>query len=76
VLEKLARVPRLYLNTFQTNLRRRARGYATTVAQRLKRRPTIIDKLKREPTMQLNMMHDIAGCRLIFQKEQDIIDFD
>lgn len=37
-----------------------------TIAQRLKRRPTIIDKLEREPGMSLSRMHDIAGCRLIF----------
>lgn len=54
------------LNTFQTNLRRRAKGAVVTVAQRLKRRATIFDKLTRESSMQLNTMHDIAGCRLIF----------
>ena len=35
------------------------------VSQRLKRRPTIIDKLTREPRMQLTTMHDIAGCRAV-----------
>lgn len=63
------------LNTFQTNLRRRARAGRITVAQRLKRRTTIFDKLRREPTMQLNTMHDIAGCRLIFQNEADLYQF-
>lgn len=58
------------LNTFQTNLRRRASVGRVIVAQRLKRRPTILDKLKREPTMQLDTMHDIAGCRLIFENEK------
>lgn len=63
------------LNTFQTNLRRRAHNQAITVAQRLKRRPTIVDKLRREPTMQLDTMHDIAGCRLIFSDESNLYEF-
>jgi putative GTP pyrophosphokinase len=33
------------------------------VTQRLKRRPTIINKLEREPTMQLTQMWDIGGVR-------------
>jgi ppGpp synthetase/RelA/SpoT-type nucleotidyltranferase len=63
------------LNTFQTNLRRRATASNAIVAQRLKRRPTIIDKLKREPTMQLDTMHDIAGCRIIFDRENSLRNF-
>lgn len=55
------------LNTFQATLRRHAREKNITVAQRLKRRSTIYDKLKRQPDMQLSRMHDIAGCRLIFE---------
>jgi putative GTP pyrophosphokinase len=55
------------LNTFQATLRRYAKGGNITVAQRLKRRNTIYDKLKRHPGMQLARMHDIAGCRLIFE---------
>lgn len=35
------------------------------VAQRLKRTPTIIDKLSREPKMQLDRMWDIAGGRIV-----------
>ena len=65
------RAAHLYvINTFQSSLRaRRSRfekGDSVTIAQRLKRRPTIIDKLSREPGMSLSRMHDIAGCRLIF----------
>jgi ppGpp synthetase/RelA/SpoT-type nucleotidyltranferase len=33
------------------------------VTQRLKRRPTIFDKLRREPTMHLTQMQDIGGVR-------------
>lgn len=65
------RASHLYvINTFQSSLRARRRrigGEAfITIAQRLKRSPTIIDKLRREPGMSLSRMHDIAGCRLIF----------
>ncbi|MEL6197828.1 MAG: RelA/SpoT domain-containing protein [Pseudomonadota bacterium] len=65
------------LNTFQANLRNRARQarYAVTVAQRLKRRHTIFDKLRREPNMQLSTMHDIAGCRLVFDTELDLLSY-
>jgi len=41
-------------------------GRRIEVAQRLKRRRTIIDKLRRYQGMQLARMDDIAGCRLIF----------
>lgn len=46
------------INTFQSTLRKKLRKLAnfsggTIVAQRLKRMPTIIDKLRRFPTMQL-----------------------
>jgi putative GTP pyrophosphokinase len=54
------------LNTFQAVLRGRTRGTQVVVAQRLKRRWTIVDKLYREPKMQLSRMDDIAGCRMIF----------
>lgn len=63
------------LNTFQANLRVRSRNKDITVAQRLKRRHTIFDKLRREPAMQLSTMHDIAGCRVIFKKEKELFEF-
>lgn len=40
-------------------------GCEIRVSQRLKRTPTVVDKLVREPTMQLGNMHDIAGCRAV-----------
>lgn len=55
------------LNTFQANLRRRVKGTNIVFAQRLKRKTTIFDKLQRENGMSLARMHDIAGCRLIFE---------
>lgn len=64
------------LNTFQTNLRDRAKkGKDIVVAQRLKRRVTIVDKLNRHPNMQLSRMNDIAGCRVIFPDEISLFDF-
>jgi ppGpp synthetase/RelA/SpoT-type nucleotidyltranferase len=35
------------------------------VSQRLKRIPTILDKLSREPKMELGRMADIGGCRAV-----------
>lgn len=35
------------------------------VSQRLKRIPTILSKLHREPKMELGRMHDIGGCRVV-----------
>lgn len=40
-------------------------GFRLEVSQRLKRLPTILDKLRREPTMQLANMQDIGGCRAV-----------
>jgi len=61
------------LNTFQATLRRHARENDITVAQRLKRRNTIYDKLTRQSGMQLARMHDIAGCRLIFEDIESML---
>ncbi|NCC21594.1 MAG: (p)ppGpp synthetase [Alphaproteobacteria bacterium] len=63
------------LNTWQASLRNRIRSKDVVFAQRLKRRITIFDKLRREPTMALSNMHDVAGCRLIFPNIQKLEDF-
>lgn len=63
------------LNAFQASLRNRARDKDVTVAQRLKRRATIYDKLTRRPNFSLTEMQDIAGCRLIFKNVDDLHDF-
>ena len=55
------------LNTFQMTLRNKARdvyGHAT-IAQRLKRTPSIVRKLRRYPSMKLSRMQDIGGCRAV-----------
>ena len=57
------------INTFQSTLRSKLGKNSlykkSNVAQRLKRMPTIIDKLRRYPSMQLTRMQDIAGVRAI-----------
>ncbi len=61
------------INTFNSTLRVKIRGYSDTiVAQRLKRMPTIIDKLKRYPTMQLTTMQDIGGLRAVLGSVVDV----
>lgn len=42
------------------------------VAQRLKRLPTILDKLKRIPTMSVTTMHDLGGCRVVFASVAEV----
>lgn len=55
------------LNTFQATLRTKLKSFKgePLVAQRLKRMPTILDKLSRYPKMRLSQLQDIAGVRAI-----------
>lgn len=49
-----------------------------TAGQRLKRRSTIYDKLTNRPEMpgmSLRRMYDIAGCRVVFDNEEDLYFF-
>lgn len=64
------------INTFQATLRTKIKTCKgeVLVAQRLKRMPTIIDKLTRFSNMQLTTMQDIAGIRAIFDELSDIDD--
>jgi putative GTP pyrophosphokinase len=57
------------INTFQATLRQKVQACSgePIVAQRLKRMPTIIDKLTRFPNMQLTTMQDIAGLRAVLK---------
>lgn len=69
VFEAWRSAHRQVLNTFQAYFRIAAkRNFEENfiVAQRHKRKSTIIDKLSRHPKMLLSRMDDIAGCRLIF----------
>ncbi|MEM5520276.1 RelA/SpoT domain-containing protein [Sulfitobacter sp. AS59] len=64
------------LNTFQANLRRRAKLIsARTPVQRIKRLDTIQNKLVRFETMQLSRMHDIVGCRIVFDSLDQLQNF-
>ncbi|RJP74474.1 MAG: (p)ppGpp synthetase [Candidatus Zixiibacteriota bacterium] len=64
------------INTFQATLRNRIDSLSSSdsyiVAQRLKRMPTIIDKLKRYPAMQLTTMQDIGGVRAVLGSCEDV----
>ena len=62
------------INTFQATLRRKLSNFGgePIVAQRLKRMPTIIDKLKRYPAMKLTTMQDIGGVRAVLESIQDV----
>lgn len=75
VIEEWRAAHRGVLNTFQAILRTRTRGTLVTVAQRHKRRRTIVDKLQRLPKMQLGRMDDVAGCRLIFRTVDELNEF-
>lgn len=68
VLENWRAAHARVINVFQANLRKRCAPFGYPVGQRLKRRPTIIDKLSREPGMNLARMNDIAGCRVILPR--------
>ncbi|HEY8886597.1 MAG TPA: RelA/SpoT domain-containing protein [Candidatus Microsaccharimonas sp.] len=53
----------------------RTRKYKNSlVAQRLKRLPTIINKLGREPDMALSRMQDIGGARAVVNTVSDVYD--
>lgn len=63
------------INTFQSTLRNRLKRLkfkTAIVAQRLKRMPTIIIKLKRYKNMQLARMQDIGGLRAIVNSINDV----
>lgn len=63
------------ITTFQALIRTKiARRYGgnATIAQRLKRTPSILSKLRRFPNMQLATMQDIAGIRTILNNVTDV----
>lgn len=77
VVENWRRAHAYVLNTFQMRLRNTRNRFEgeVQIAQRHKRRPTIVDKLLREPSMQLSTMHDIAGCRAICSSIEELTKF-
>tara|TARA_R100000306_G_C4327488_1_gene118443 strand:- start:21 stop:719 length:699 start_codon:yes stop_codon:yes gene_type:complete len=50
----------------------KSEGVEPQVSQRLKRLPTILNKLTREPTMSLANMQDIGGCRAVLPTIDDV----
>ncbi len=62
------------INTFQATLRKKLKSIDKQgiVAERLKRTPSIIDKLRRFPTMGLSRMQDIGGLRAIVRGMQHV----
>jgi len=73
------RAAHLYpLNTFRATLTRRANSLSPLnhpiVAQRLKRMPTIVDKLRRNPDMELSRMQDVGGLRVIVDNLKSVYD--
>ncbi|WP_263334897.1 RelA/SpoT domain-containing protein [Albidovulum salinarum] len=71
------------INTFQTWIKRHInkREHEVEFAQRLKRRNTVIDKLRRKNAAgdlliaDVSAMHDFAGCRMIFSTLEELTDF-
>lgn len=62
------------LNSFQTSLRRKLPQIDTSalVSQRLKRSPSILSKLERNPKMMLARMQDIGGIRAVVKNMQKV----
>jgi hypothetical protein len=62
------------LNTIQMGLRTRSRriNEHALVAQRLKRVPSIVLKLRRFSSMNLSRMQDIGGCRAILESVSQV----
>ena len=75
VIDTWREAHRHVINSFQAVFRNRTRDTAIVVAQRHKRKRTIVDKLNRYPTMRLSRMDDVAGCRLIFDTIDNLYAF-
>lgn len=63
------------VNTFQATLRKKCRDFGirnVTIAQRLKRTPSIVTKLARFPDMRLDRMQDIGGIRVVVPSMKDV----
>lgn len=64
------------VNTFQATLRAKLKrlGIKATVAQRLKRTPSILSKLSLNPNMSLSRMQDIGGLRAVVPTNTAVYD--
>lgn len=75
VLDNFRALHAMPLNTFQATLHQRIARLGISdfiVAQRIKRKPTILDKLHRYADMQLKRMHDIGGIRAILPSLKEL----
>lgn len=74
VMEAWRRAHYKPLVTANNGLRSMARtvGVSADVTQRLKRRQTILEKLGREPSLDLSLMQDIGGCRAVVANMDDL----
>lgn len=63
------------LTSVSANLRHYVKPHGhILVTQRLKRLPTVVDKLLREPKMKLSQMADIGGCRALLPDQVAVYD--
>ena len=63
------------LTSVSANLRHYVKPHGhILVTQRLKRLPTVVDKLLREPKMKLSQMADIGGCRALLSDQAAVND--
>ncbi|GAB3850813.1 RelA/SpoT domain-containing protein [Hymenobacter terrigena] len=62
------------INTFQATLRKKLGKlkFDAIISQRLKRTPSILDKLDRYPQMKLSRMQDIGGIRVVLAENEDV----
>jgi hypothetical protein len=61
------------LTSVSANLRHYVKPHGPIlITQRLKRLPTVIDKLLREPNMKLSQMADIGGCRALLPDQASV----
>lgn len=61
------------MHVIYTHLRRMASGREyIIVTERLERLDSIINKLRREPTMSLWTMQDLGGCRFVVPTVDDV----
>lgn len=62
------------LNAVTVTVRQRALDLNpnAVVAERRKRLPTILDKLKRHPNMSVTTMHDLGGCRVVLDSVDEV----
>jgi putative GTP pyrophosphokinase len=75
VIDKWRAAHRAVLNTFQAILRTQTKNTNIIVAQRHKRKSTIIGKLDRLPSLNLSQLNDVAGLRLIFPSIEELYAF-